>query len=164
MMSRLLSWPNLAAALAVLLFIALGSAGCASAPPLPEAQPMPAGKDFTGVWFSPQFEHMNLRQSGDRVAGVYTYREGGRIEGTVEGNMLRFTWIEPGKKETATRTMKGSGYLQLVVEPGEYEEVNIVGEWGYNDDLTGGGPWSAEYVRELLPDDPLTLENLERSR
>lgn len=124
----------------------------------PEAAPMPEGKDFTGVWYSSQFEHMNLRQSGEKVSGVYTYKNGGRIEGEIDGNLLVFEWVEPGDKQKAQRTMKGRGYLQLSVSE---EETLLKGEWGYKDSMTGGGPWEAEYVRKLEPDDPLTLEDLE---
>jgi hypothetical protein len=153
-------------ALSLVLAIALGFAlsSCATTPNVPKSQPMPAGKTFTGVWYSPQFEHMNLRQTGDRVAGVYTYQNGGRIEGKVDGNLLIFTWVEPGNKERARRSMKGSGYLQLLVGKGEYGKTKLAGEWGYGDDLTGGGPWTATWVRELVPEDPLTLEDLRESR
>src|SRR5690554_8116161 len=96
-----------------LLLLGLMLGACSTAAPMPQPQPMPAGQDFTGVWYSPQFEHMNLRQTGDRVAGVYTYRTGGRIEGTVDGNLLTFTWVEPGDKQRAPRKMHGDGHLRL---------------------------------------------------
>lgn len=155
---------RLAFSLLSMLFVGLVLSACSTAPPMPEAQPMPADRDFTGVWYSPQFEHMNLRQTGDRVAGVYTYREGGRIEGTVNGNTLTFTWIEPGDKQRARRTLQGAAYLQLVESSDPNHDYELVGEWGYNEDSQGAGPWTATWVRKLLPDDPLTLENLKKSR
>src|SRR5690554_3597243 len=105
---------RLVVSLLSLLLLGLVLGACSTAAPMPQTQSMPAGQDFTGVWYSPQFEHMNLRQTGDRVAGVYTYQNGGRIEGTVDGNILTFTWIEPGDKTRARRTMQGAGYLQLI--------------------------------------------------
>jgi len=147
-----------------LLLLGLMLGACSTAAPMPQAQPMPAGQDFTGVWYSPQFEHMNLRQTGDRVAGVYTYRTGGRIEGTVDGNILTFTWVEPGDKQRARRSMKGGGYLQLVESSDENHDYELRGEWGYNEDMQGGGPWEAHWVRNLLPEDPLTLKNLQEQR
>lgn len=145
----------------VLFVVGVGMASCAGQQAVPRAQPMPAGKNFTGVWYSPQFEHMHLRQTGDKVSGIYTYKNGGRIEGEVDGNILVFTWVEPGSKEKAQRTMKGSGYLQLVEEG---EATKLVGEWGYNDDVAGAGPWRAEWVRKLEPEDPLTLQDLAEQR
>ncbi|QDG53277.1 hypothetical protein FIV42_21780 [Persicimonas caeni] len=139
----------------------VGLVACAGQQKVPKAQPMPAGKNFTGVWYSPQFEHMHLRQTGDKVSGIFTYEEGGTIEGEVDGNLLVFKWIEPGSKEKAKRTMKGRGYLQLVQDG---EMTKLKGEWGYNEQATGGGPWTAEWVRELEPEDPLTLEDLEAQR
>lgn len=159
MTSKRLAFPLLS-----LLFLGLLLSACSTVEPMPEAQPMPADQNFTGVWYSPQFEHMNLRQTGDRVAGVYTYRSGGRIEGTVDGNILTFTWVEPGDKQRARRKMNGSAYLQLVETPDENHDYALKGEWGYEEDLRGGGPWEATWVRSLTPDDPLTLKNLKALR
>lgn len=160
MAAKLLSRRFLLAAL-IAAFCSVGLGACAGQQKVPKAQPMPAGKNFTGVWYSPQFEHMHLRQTGDKVSGIFTHQEGGTIEGEVDGNLLVFKWIEPGSKEQARRTMKGRGFFQLV-EAGE--STNLKGEWGYNDQVTGGGPWTAEWVRELEPDDALTLEKLKEQR
>ncbi len=143
--------------LACLLVFGLALTGCAGNPSVPSPQPMPEGKNFTGVWYSKQFDHMFLRQTGDKVSGVFTYKEGGRLDGEVDGNLLVFTWVQPGNKEEARRTIKGRGYLQLVQKGGQ---IVLDGEWGYNDQATGGGPWNAEWVRKLQPDDPLTLQAL----
>ncbi len=141
--------------------LVLGAAACSGQQAVPDPSPMPQGQSFSGVWYSPQFEHMHLRQSGDKVQGIYTYKNGGRIEGEVDGNILVFDWIEPGDKSKAQRTMKGKGYLVLTVEA---DEAELEGQWGYKENRTGGGPWKAEYIRELDPEDPLTLEELEESR
>ena len=47
---------------------------------------------FTGTWTS-TFGEMQLRQSGQRVTGTYTYNDG-HIEGRIVNNILRFTWEE----------------------------------------------------------------------
>lgn len=156
-----MSWKSptrgLVAALVVAMAIAVLT-GCASKQVVPEAQPLPPGKDFAGVWYSPQFEHMHLQQKGQTVAGIYTYKNGGRIVGEIDGNILRFEWIEPGDKQKAQRTMRGRGFLQLSAQG---EEVVLEGQWGYEESLTGGGPWQAEYVRPLDREiDALTLEQL----
>lgn len=155
---------QLALSLLSLLCLGLVLGACSTAPPMPTSQPMPTGKNFTGVWYSPQFEHMNLRQTGDRVAGIYTYQNGGRIEGTVDGNMLTFTWVEPGDKTRARREMNGRGYLQLVKATDGKHDYKLVGEWGYGENIQGGGPWKATWVRDLLPEDPQTLKKLKDQR
>lgn len=146
--------------LGVLLLASL-SPGCASSSSsIPDPKPLPEGEDFEGVWYSPQFEHMYIRQNGQDVRAVYTYEDGGRLEGTVDGNLLKFKWVDPGSKRQAERTMSGRGYLQLVRRD---DQVELVGEWGYDEDHTGGGPWEAEYVRELEDGDPSSVEEIEAS-
>lgn len=140
-----------------LFLLALTFFGCSAAPTTPQPQALPAGTGFSGVWFSPQFEHMYLRQTGDEVRGIYAYKTGGTLEGTANGNLYSFTWIDPGSKEQATRSIVGKGYLQLVKEG---DKIMLRGEWGYGESTTGGGPWEAEYVREMEADDPRTLDEL----
>lgn len=144
--------------LTVLLLLPLGCSK--KKQEIPDAQPRPSGVDFQAVWYSPQFEHMYLRQSGERITGIYTYESGGTLEGTVSGNLCKFTWTDPGSKDTATRTMQGRGYFQLVKEDGK---LKLKGEWGYEKKRAGAGPWNAEYVRELESGDPVKLEDLEDS-
>jgi hypothetical protein len=143
---------NVMLLVAVLAFATLG---CAPKQTLPNPKPLPAGTTFTGVWYSPQFEHMYVRQIGNEVRGIYTYKYGGTLEGELDGNLLKFKWIDPGNKDEARRGARGQGYLQLVTEG---ESLKLVGEWGYDEARTGGGPWEADYVRELEPEDPRSLE------
>lgn len=135
--------------------------GCASSSAsIPDPQPRPEGENFEGVWYSPQFEHMYVRQNGREVRAVYTYEDGGRLKGKVEGNLLKFKWVDPGSKKRAERTMNGHGYLQLV--RGE-DKLRLVGEWGYDEDHAGAGPWEAEFVRELEDKDPSSVDEIEES-
>ena len=147
----------------ILLFVlVLGSftASCKNAA-IPDPKPLPAGQTWAGVWYSPQFEHMYLRQTGDEVRGIYTYKFGGTIEGTANGNILKFTWIDPGDKDEARRSLKGKGWFQMKKEG---ELTKIEGEWGYNDSMTGGGVWEAEWVRDMDSDDPRSLEEWQESQ
>ncbi len=144
--------------LALAAVVALAAAGCSSNQTIPDPGPKPSGADFQGVWYSPQFEHMYLRQSGKQVTGVYSYESGGRLEGEVDGNLLIFEWTDPGEKQHATKTMQGRGYFQLVRKG---EKLKLEGEWGYEQETTGGGPWEAEFLRKIESDDPSTLEQLE---
>jgi len=142
-----------------LVIVSLMFMACGPSQRMPEVQPMPDGATFGGVWFSPQFEHMYLRQTGDEVRGIYAYKSGGTLEGTVNGNLMTFKWIDPGDKETATRSVYGMGYLQMTREG---DKLMIRGEWGYNESRTGGGPWEAEWVRPMDGDDPRNLEELRK--
>lgn len=141
----------------VLIVLAALAFGCGPRSKMPSPQPLPAGTSFAGVWYSTQFEHMYLRQSGEEVHGVYAYKYGGTLDGKTNGNLLKFTWIDPGSKEEARRSIQGKGYLALVKDG---EKMKLVGEWGYNDDMTGGGPWEAEYVRPMDAEDPRTIDDL----
>lgn len=120
--------------------------------------PMPEGGDFTGVWFSSEYGEMHLHQTDDRVAGWYKKNERlGKIQGTVEGNILRFEWEE--KREMVMgkpTTTSGHGYFVYVIDKEErgkakYEVHRLEGEWGLGDDDTGGGEWTATKSRSREP-------------
>lgn len=141
----------------VATLLCLTTAGCSSSQKVPDPGPKPSGADFQGFWYSPQFEQMYLRQSGSKVTGVYSYEDGGRLEGEVDGNLLVFEWTDPGSKKHAEKTMSGRGYFRLVRED---ETLKLKGEWGYDQEVTGAGPWEADYRRELESGDPSTIEQL----
>ena len=143
----------------MMMMMVVGALGCVTTAGIPSAKEMPAGKSFSGLWYSEQFQHMYLYQEGDQLRGVYAYGGGGTLEGEVTGNLLLFSWEDPGSREAVRRTMRGQGYLQLVEEEGK---VRVIGEWGYNQERRGAGPWTAEFIRELEEDDPRTLEELRR--
>lgn len=142
-------------ALMLLCVLMLFTAACGAKAKLPDPQPLPAGQSWAGVWYSTQFEHMFLRQTGDEVHGIYTYKFGGTLDGKTNGNLMTFTWIEPGDKNEARRDVKGKGWLQMTREG---DLLKLKGEWGYNDQLAGGGIWEAEYVRPMDETDPRSLE------
>lgn len=139
--------------------ICLVLSACSTAPGVPTAQPMPQGGNFSGLWYSPQFEHMYLLQSGDTVRGVYAYREGGRLEGTVQGDLLTFEWTDPGSRQHARRAMVGHGYLKLIKDG---DTMRLVGEWGHEKAYRGAGPWEADFVRDIESDDPMSIEDIRR--
>lgn len=134
--------------------------GCKSAPTIPEAQSMPTGVKLSGVWYSDQFEQMYIRQTGDEVRGVYTYKYGGTFEGKITGNLIKFKWLEPGDSTSARRTFKGEGYWQVSKEG---DRIFLKGKWGYEGEMTGGGPWNAEHIRDLEGADPKSIEDYRKS-
>jgi hypothetical protein len=112
---------------------------------------MPAGQTFTGVWHSPQYGEMQMVQTGAQVVGDYTQDERhGRIQGTAQGDLMRFEWSEERElvrgRPTTTR---GHGYFQFQI--GGDGDSYIVGEWGHDQNETGGGPWRAARDRRRQP-------------
>ena len=117
-----------------------------------QAGPMPAGGEFTGVYHSPQYGEMHMIQNGDSVRGEYKQDERtGRINGTVDGNLMRFEWVEM-KAMVANRPQetRGHGYFVYKVDPANGEHV-IVGRWGLDDDDSQGGDWNAYKMKNREP-------------
>lgn len=131
--------------------------GCATGDRIPDAGTMPEGASYSGLWYSEHFGHMYLRQQGQSVDGVYAYQTGGILEGQLEGNQLLFSWEEPGDRQVARPGLDGKGYFQLTDQGGE---LQLEGEWGYDDNRRGQGRWEAEFIREIKDDDPENLEQL----
>lgn len=146
----------------ILLFISLAFfVSCGPTHKLPEVKSLPSGQSWSGVWYSPQYEHMYIRQIGDEVHGIYAAKDGGTLEGKANGNLLTFSWLDPGDKSEARRSLKGHGYLSMKRDG---DAILLSGEWGYGEENHGGGIWKAEFVRALDADDPRTLEELKKDR
>jgi hypothetical protein len=114
---------------------------------------MPAGGSFSGVWFSPQYGEMHIEQSGTTAIGRYTKDErNGRLQGSVEGDVLRFEWKE-NRELIVGRPVetKGHGYFKLYKNDGE-DTWNLKGEWGTDASEAGGGPWTAVKSKTRKPD------------
>jgi hypothetical protein len=148
-------------ALALLLGVILGCGGSQK----PKAGPLPEGATFYGVWQSPQYGNMHLCQSGKQVIGDYVKHErAGRIQGDVDGDLLVFQW-EDRRELVAGKPQirRGRGYFQIQI--GEDGDQYIKGEWGMDDDVSGGGPWNAVKLRKGQPDrctgadEPISLDD-----
>ncbi len=147
-------------ALALWLGIMLGCGGSQN----PKAGPLPEGVAFYGVWQSPQYGNMHLCQSGKQVIGDYVKHErAGRIQGDVEGDLLIFQWED--RRELVAgkpQVRRGRGYFRIQI--GDDGDQYVRGEWGMDDDLSGGGPWNAVKLRRGQPDrctgadEPISLE------
>lgn len=113
---------------------------------------MPAGQTFTGVYHSPQYGEMQMVQTGSQIVGEYTQDERhGRIQGTAQGNLMRFEWSEERElvRGRATTT-RGHGYFRFVPD-GNGVDFALLGEWGHDQNETGGGPWNASRDRRRQP-------------
>jgi hypothetical protein len=112
----------------------------------------PEGATFQGVWLSPQYGEMTLCVTGRHAMGTYEKNErSGRIRGEIEGDILWFNWEEsrtyvPGSPVEVS----GRGYFRLSLN--EDNDSVLTGEWGMDNDRTGGGPWTALRRRRQPPD------------
>lgn len=129
-----------------------GVAACGGGAAGVSAGPMPDDGSFTGVYFSPQYGEMHMIQNGSSVIGEYKKDErSGRIQGDADGNLMRFEWTETramvSNRPTVTR---GRGYFRYSVSATNNEH-QIDGEWGLDDNETGGGPWTAVKSKRRQP-------------
>ena len=112
---------------------------------------MPPGETMTGVYQSPQYGEMHLVQTGVQVVAEYTHDERrGRLQGTVQGNLLRFEWTE--RRELVVgrpNVTRGRGYFLFSREADG--SFYLLGEWGADDNETGGGPWRSVRLRNRRP-------------
>ena len=116
--------------LAVFLTICVG---CTSQAEKDKTSPN-ASKDLSGIWKTNVVD-LHLTQSGNAVSGTYDY-EGGKLEGTIIGNRLDYTWNQTNGK-------KGRGYFII-----SDDWKSISGNYGYNDDNSNGGEWKGMKERK----------------
>jgi len=139
------------AACCVAILVAAGCGGGQTGSTTAEIapRPMPEGGNFDGVFQSPAYGRMEFTVQGANVLGLYEgERHYGKIEGTIDGDVLNFTWTQwkqdlQGKERSST----GHGYFRYVIE--EEKAMTSVkkvhrlnGEWGYEAD-NAGNPWKA---------------------
>ncbi|MCX7808291.1 MAG: hypothetical protein N2515_06765 [Deltaproteobacteria bacterium] len=136
----------------VLALALIGSCG-SSGPKRANIKPgaLPPGVTLTGVYHSPQYGELHLVQNGREAIGEYKQEERrGRIQGTLEGDVLRFEWTERRELVTGKPLVtRGRGYFQFI--RGEDGSDYLVGEWGVGEDEVGGGPWRAVRLRNRKP-------------
>jgi hypothetical protein len=115
---------------------------------------MPEGGSFTGHWGS-NLGDMELTQDGATAVGSWKdlpNHKTGRIEGTVRGCLLRFSWTQtddmiPGMPRVTT----GRGVFRYIIDPPVGTGLPIhrfEGTWGYDQDVQGGGTWTGRKKRE----------------
>lgn len=128
-----------------------GPLECGAHPGSGSPDTMPSGQNFSGVWHSPQYGEMHFVQTGQQIVGEYTRDErSGRVQGTAQGNVMRFEWSER-RELVAGRptTTRGRGYFRFFI--GADGDAYLVGEWGPDDREDGGGPWCAARDRRRRP-------------
>ena len=134
-----------------LLLALLGASACGGSSANITIGTMPQGRTYQGVWQSPQYGNMHFCVTGSQVVGDFEKDERrGRIQGTIQGDVLRFQWEEEREMVVGRPTVtRGRGYFKLFVD--ENEDSRIEGEWGLDNDETGA-PWGAVLMRRRSPD------------
>ncbi|MBI2895869.1 MAG: hypothetical protein HYY06_20090 [Deltaproteobacteria bacterium] len=122
--------------------VALSACGGGSANGSFTPGPLPRGGDWTGVYFS-DWGRMELTRTGDSVVGSFRGdAKSGHLSGTVNGNILRFTWQQDDNTIGGRpRTVTGGGVFQYVLDANG--EAHLNGTWGYEAAVEGGGVWNA---------------------
>lgn len=106
---------------------------------------LPAGEEWNGVYFSPQFGYLHLVSDNKSANGAWRTAAGdawGEMSGECEGDILRYQWTERKIGAIgADAEKKGHGYFRYT-KPKEGEAAKIVGEWGLGES-DAGAPWEA---------------------
>lgn len=134
-----------------LLLALLGASACGGSSANITIGTMPQGRTYQGVWQSPQYGNMHLCVTGSQVVGDFEKDERrGQIQGTIQGDVLRFQWEERREMVVGRPTVtRGRGYFKLFVD--ENEDSRVEGEWGLDNEETGA-PWGAVLMRRRSPD------------
>jgi hypothetical protein len=116
---------------------------------------MPQGAEWAGVYYSELYGYLHLVSDGGGVNGRWlrpTKNKCGEVKGTVDGDVLKFTWTEHvvgavGPNSSST----GHGYFKYKRPEGDNVDDTIVGEVGKGSDEVGV-PWDAVKQRNVVPD------------
>jgi hypothetical protein len=105
-----------------------------STPPPDESQDI-----WTGKWESAEWGTMELTQTGNSVTGIYTWDEG-RIDGTVNGNVLSGTWSEA----PSYTPPDDAGDFEFSLSS---DGNSFTGKWRYGSSGDWEGDWTGERIR-----------------
>jgi hypothetical protein len=119
-----------------------------------KAGEMPAGGDWTGVYYDPVYGYLHLVQDGNTVNGAWRTTAGdewGEMGGESDGNLFRYKWTQHRIGMVGPSANKsGKGYFVYRV-PDQKESHVIEGERGNGDDETGE-KWKGIKQTNLAPD------------
>jgi hypothetical protein len=94
---------------------------------------------WTGKWESKEWGTMELTQTGSSVAGDYTWDQG-KIDGTVNGDVLRGTWSEAPSYAPPT----DAGDFEFTLSS---DGNSFTGKWRYGSSGEWEGDWTGERIR-----------------
>jgi hypothetical protein len=143
--------------MAVGLVSLAGLVGCGNggAPKFPVvAGQMPAGQAWEGVYYNPVYGYLHMIEQGGSIVGRWKRTDGshwGELNGTVEGNVLRFTW-----KEHSIGTIgpsgesRGTGVFAYKL-PKDSDIAELDGQYAL-DDSDSVGQWHCVKQNNVKPD------------
>jgi len=159
-MPRFLSSAAVALSVAVALPVtglALGGCkgGAESAASTPKAGEMPPGESWQGVYFHPIFGNLHLVEQGTNVVGRWKRADAsawGELEGTVEGNLVRYKWTEHKIGLVgASASSKGKGWFKYTPAKEEKGSAELDGKFGL-DDAEPEADWHCVKQQRVTPD------------
>ena len=103
---------------------------------------IPSGSNdniWSGEWDTEQWGKMTLQQNGNKVTGSYEW-DGGKIAGTVSGNMLKGTWSE----SPTYQPENDAGDFEFTLSP---DGNSFTGRWRYGSGGDWDGDWDGERIR-----------------
>ncbi|MCM8779757.1 MAG: FecR family protein [Candidatus Omnitrophica bacterium] len=104
-----------------------------------EAAAQAQAAQITGIWSS-NFGEITFTQSGNMVSATYTHDKG-KIEGKLEGNILRGTWSEA----PTYKPPKDAGDIEFVFSP---DFKSFQGKWRSGSERqTWNGSWSGKRIK-----------------
>lgn len=130
--------------------VACGGGESQTAASVPKSAPMPDGESWSGVYFHPVFGYLHLVETGTNVAGRWKRADEsawGELEGTFEGNLLRYKWTEHKINLVgAAASSHGTGWFQYLAPQDEKATAELDGKFGLAD-----GPEDADWhsVKQL---------------
>jgi hypothetical protein len=117
------------------------------------AGPMPEGEEWTGVYYNPVYGYAHILDRDGKIWGRYKWANQsrwGEISGTTDGNVVHFDWTEYDTSPVAPgESRKGKGYW--VYKLNKDNLGTLKGEYGLDDNETGGGEWDAIKQKGMHP-------------
>ena len=104
-----------------------------SSPSAPKRDPTKM-KSLTGS-YSSAWGPVHLEQNGDIIVGAYECCGGGRIEGKIKGDLIRFRWRQPDDAGSGRWKIKQGG-------------KRLIGTWGSGLSESNGGKWNLKRIRK----------------
>lgn len=116
---------------------------------------MPGDASWTGVYYNPLYGWLHIVEEGDLIIGRWLRPrkdKWGELQGSADGNLLRFDWTEHEFGLVGPRSKKkGKGYFVYSRPEGDNVDDRIDGELGKGEDEVGM-PWDAVKQRNQKPD------------
>jgi hypothetical protein len=157
-----ISKPPIKRWLAAAALVLAGAGTVACGPDSPSAKvanvspkPMPSKASWEGVYYDVLFGELHLVEEGNTITGKWQRplkAQWGKVDGTVDGNVMRFSWEEyvDGLAGPNSRK-KGKGYFVYSRPAGDNVDDVIDGEIGRGEDELGI-EWHAIKQRQRKPD------------